>query len=57
MFRLGPMELVVLLAILLFVFGPSKLPEIGRAIGNGLGEFRKASKSTEDGADAADESK
>jgi sec-independent protein translocase protein TatA len=35
-------ELILILVIALVVFGPGKLPEVGRAIGKGLGEFRKA---------------
>jgi sec-independent protein translocase protein TatA len=36
----GPMELVVVLAIALIVLGPSKLPEVGRSIGKGMREFK-----------------
>ena len=39
---LGPAELVLIMAIALIVFGPKKLPEIGRGIGNALREFNKA---------------
>lgn len=42
MFGIGAGEFVVILIVGLIVFGPSKLPEIGRAIGKGLREFRKA---------------
>src|SRR5437868_6188887 len=40
--NLGPAELILILAIALLVFGPKKLPEIGRGIGNALREFNKA---------------
>ena len=40
---IGTMELVVILVIALMVFGPRKLPELGRAIGKSLGEFKRAS--------------
>lgn len=40
--NLGPGELLVILAIALLVFGPKKLPEIGKGIGNALREFNKA---------------
>jgi sec-independent protein translocase protein TatA len=43
MFNIGPTELLVILVIALLVFGPSRLPEVGRTIGKGLREFRRAS--------------
>ncbi|MBP2649584.1 MAG: Sec-independent protein translocase protein tatA/E-like protein [Firmicutes bacterium] len=42
MFNFSMSELVVILAIALVVFGPSKLPEIGKAVGKGLNEFKRA---------------
>jgi len=42
MFNVGPMELMVILVLALLVFGPKKLPEMGKSIGKGLREFRKA---------------
>lgn len=42
MFGIGFPELVLILVIGLIVFGPGKLPEIGRAVGKGLQEFKKA---------------
>lgn len=35
--------LILILVIVLIVFGPGKLPEVGKAIGRGIQEFRKAS--------------
>ena len=43
---MGPIgwpELIILLVVVLIVFGPGKLPDIGNAIGRGIREFRKAS--------------
>ena len=40
---IGGTELLVIMVIVLLVFGPKKLPELGRTIGKGLGEFRRAS--------------
>ena len=37
--NIGPMELIIILAIALIVLGPKKLPEAGRSIGKGLREF------------------
>ncbi|MFZ3062529.1 MAG: twin-arginine translocase TatA/TatE family subunit [Actinomycetota bacterium] len=44
---LGIPELVVILVIALIIFGPSKLPEISRAIGKGIREFREMTTSLE----------
>jgi sec-independent protein translocase protein TatA len=44
----GPMELILLLVIVLIIFGPGKLPDIGNAVGKGIREFRKASSDLED---------
>ena len=41
-FNLGPAELILVMAVALIVFGPKKLPEIGKGIGNALREFNKA---------------
>ena len=37
-----PLHLVVILAIVLIIFGPGKLPEIGAGLGKTLREFKKA---------------
>lgn len=42
MFNIGPTELMLILVLALIVFGPKKLPEMGKSIGKGLREFRKA---------------
>ena len=39
---IGPMEIILVLAIALLVLGPSKLPEIGKSLGASIREFRKA---------------
>lgn len=40
--NLGPMEIGVLLIVMLFVFGPKRIPELGKSIGEALTGFRKA---------------
>lgn len=42
MFNMGVTELLLILVIALIFFGPGKLPEIGRAVGKSLNEFKKA---------------
>ncbi len=42
MFGIGFPEVILILALALVIFGPKKLPEVGRAIGGGLREFKKA---------------
>jgi TatA/E family protein of Tat protein translocase len=39
---LGVPELLLIFAVILIVFGPRRIPEIGRTLGKALGEFRKA---------------
>ncbi|HOJ39892.1 MAG TPA: twin-arginine translocase TatA/TatE family subunit [bacterium] len=41
MFNIGPAELILILVIILILFGAKRLPEIGRAMGRALGEFKK----------------
>ena len=38
--NIGPMELVIVLVIALLVLGPKRLPSAGRAVGQGIREFR-----------------
>ncbi|TET68074.1 MAG: TatA/E family twin arginine-targeting protein translocase [Candidatus Aminicenantes bacterium] len=41
--NIGFPELLIILVIALLIFGPKKLPEVGRSIGKALREFRKTS--------------
>jgi sec-independent protein translocase protein TatA len=42
------MELVVVLAIALIVFGPRRLPELGRSLGSGMREFKDSVSTSHD---------
>lgn len=46
--NIGPAELLVVLLVALVVFGPRKLPELGKSLGNGLREFRKSTQGLRD---------
>ncbi|RDI74138.1 tatAE: twin arginine-targeting protein translocase TatA/E-type [Gaiella occulta] len=50
-FGIGIWEMLILLMVLLLVFGPKKLPEMGRQLGRGMREF----KDTISGSDAVDD--
>ncbi len=43
MWNLGFPELVIIFIVALVIFGPRKLPELGRSLGKGLTEFKRAS--------------
>lgn len=43
MWNLGATELVVIFVLALLIFGPRKLPDLGRSLGRGMAEFKKAS--------------
>jgi sec-independent protein translocase protein TatA len=47
-FGFHPLYLFILLAVVLIIFGPGKLPELGGALGRGIKEFRKASDELKD---------
>jgi sec-independent protein translocase protein TatA len=50
--NIGPLEIIVVLIIALVVFGPKRLPELGRSLGKGIREFRGSI-----GGDSDDEEK
>ncbi len=44
MFGLQPTHLILILVVALLIFGPSRLPEIGRSVGQTMKEFQRATK-------------
>jgi sec-independent protein translocase protein TatA len=44
---LGPSELLIIFALIMLLFGASKLPELARSMGTSMGEFKKAQKESE----------
>jgi sec-independent protein translocase protein TatA len=49
--NIGPMELIVVLAIALIFFGPKRLPEMGSSIGKGIREFKSSISGDNDADD------
>lgn len=48
MFGLGPTEMVVILIIALLLFGPKRLPEMGKSLGKAIHEFKKSTQGVEE---------
>ena len=40
--NVGPLEIAVVLIIVLIIFGPKRLPELGKSMGNGIREFKNS---------------
>ncbi len=50
--NIGPLEIIVVLIIALVVFGPKRLPELGRSLGKGIREFRGSVSGEHDDEDS-----
>jgi TatA/E family protein of Tat protein translocase len=57
MFGIGLPELIIIMVIALVVLGPSKLPDLARALGKGMAEFRKATQEIKESLDIDEELK
>ena len=51
---LQPMHLLLIAVIAMLAFGPQKIPQIGKSLGEGIRGFKEAIKNAETGANAAD---
>jgi sec-independent protein translocase protein TatA len=49
--NIGPLEIIIILIIALIVFGPKRLPELGRSMGRGMREFKNSLTSDKDDDD------
>ena len=49
--NIGPLELAIVLIIALVIFGPKRLPELGKSLGNGIREFKDSVTSRHDDDD------
>ncbi len=56
-FRIGPLEIGLILVIILIVFGVGKLPQVGGAIGKGMRAFRKGQRGEDEEEEKAPEPK
>jgi sec-independent protein translocase protein TatA len=56
MFGIGTQELLIIFLIVLLLFGANRIPEIGRALGKGIRDFKRATRDIEDDLKTEDHS-
>ena len=50
--NIGPLEIIIVLVIVLVIFGPKRLPELGRSMGRGMREFKSSVTGKDEDTDA-----
>jgi sec-independent protein translocase protein TatA len=55
--NVGPLEIAVVLVIVLIIFGPKRLPELGQAMGRGIRQFKSSLSGDDDDKDSPEEKK
>jgi sec-independent protein translocase protein TatA len=55
--NVGPLEIAVVLVIVLIIFGPKRLPELGQAMGRGIRQFKGSLSGDDDDKDSPEEQK
>jgi sec-independent protein translocase protein TatA len=40
--NIGPLEIIIVLVVVLLIFGPKRLPDLGRSLGGGMREFKES---------------
>jgi sec-independent protein translocase protein TatA len=53
LFSLGPTEIILIVAVVVLLFGGRKIPELFKGIGQGMKEFKKASRINDEDDDAS----
>jgi sec-independent protein translocase protein TatA len=53
--NIGPMELIIVLVIVLLIFGPKRLPSLGKQLGSGMREFKDSISGKDNGKDDDDD--
>ena len=46
--KIGTSELIIILSVAILIFGPKKIPELGKAIGKTIGNFKRSMKEIEE---------
>jgi sec-independent protein translocase protein TatA len=54
-FGIGPLELIIVLVIILVIFGPKRLPGVGRSLGQGMREFKDSISGKDKGEDKGED--